>query len=63
MSASVIVGLLCGVAIVTLGGVAARNKTADASPRNKAIWSLAAWSVIVVIGLAIWLIAGTQISN
>ena len=63
MSASAIVGLLCGVAIVVLGGVAARNKTADASPRNKLIWSLAVWSVIVVIGLAIWLIARTQISN
>jgi hypothetical protein len=63
MSASVLVGLLCVVAIAALGGVVVRNKSAEASPRNKAIWSLAAWSVVVVAGLAIWLIARAQISN
>ena len=63
MSASVLVGLLCVIAITVLGVVFNRNKTTDATPRSKAIWSLAAWSVVVVVGVAVWLIARTQISN
>ena len=37
MSASVLVGLLCAIAIGALGVVAVRSKTADASRRSKAI--------------------------
>jgi hypothetical protein len=63
MSASVLVGLLCVIAITALSVAYSRNTTTDAPPRSKAIWSLAAWSVVVVVGLAIWLVARTQISN
>jgi hypothetical protein len=53
---------LCGIAIGTL--VVVRQKNQDnASPRVKAIRSLVMWSVVIVVGLAIWFIAQRQISN
>ncbi len=63
MSASTVAVVLVVVALGALAGVFVRNKAADASPRNKAIWSMAAWSVTIIVGLAIWLIARSQISS
>jgi hypothetical protein len=63
MSAPVIVvAVLCGIAVAALTFV--RQKNRDSSPPHvKAIRSLTMWSIVLLIGLAIWLIAQRQISN
>jgi hypothetical protein len=63
MSAPVIVvAVLCGIAIAALTVV--RSKSPDNfSPRAKAIRSLAMWTMVLLVALAIWLIAQRQIPH
>lgn len=62
MNATVVVGALIMVALFVLAGIRV-NRTRGGAAKRRAVFSLALWAVVVVVGVTIWLIARTQTSK
>ncbi len=59
--ASLAIGILCVLCLgISTSGIA-RLRKPDLDPRSRTMAALASWAAIAIIGVAIWLIAGSQI--
>ena len=59
--ASISVGMLMAIAVFALVGIRANRIPANGTTKRSLVLSLGLWSVVMLVGLAVWLIARSQI--
>ena len=63
MSVAGLVSLLAGVGTATLIHKLWRNRVEHPTRSDQAIWSIALWSVWIVLGAAVLIVASNRISH
>lgn len=63
MSVAGLVSLLAGVGTAMLMHKLWRNRVEHPTQSNQAIWSIALWSVWIVLGAAVLIVASNRVSH